>query len=274
MLAGVMLMAGCVVPDNSPATYYADFQARVQEGGGYRIERSAPDAPFSNADLIRNFELIAFYQEFDPAQDGLVEKRTTTTLSRWAAPVRVRLFGQGVRKADRQTTRDLLARLSKASGLPVTLTQGSDYEVFVGILSPLERTVLSAELAGREDGERFAFVGEWANENAYPCIATIYGNDERPGEIAGALVVIKNELEGILRDSCLHEELTQMMGLLNDHPDVRPSLFNDDEEFAFLTEHDEYLLRILYDPRLRPDMTAEDARPVIPGIVQGLRPHE
>ena len=44
------------------------------------------------------------------------------------------------------------------------------------------------------------------------------------------------------------------MGLANDSPDARPSVFNDDEEFAFLTRHDELLLKMLYDPRLRPGM--------------------
>ena len=42
------------------------------------------------------------------------------------------------------------------------------------------------------------------------------------------------------------------MGLPNDSPEARPSLFNDDLEFALLTEHDAILLRMLYDPRLRP----------------------
>ena len=42
------------------------------------------------------------------------------------------------------------------------------------------------------------------------------------------------------------------MGLPNDSPEARPSLFNDDLEFALLTEHDAVLLRMLYDPRLRP----------------------
>ncbi|MEO1000258.1 MAG: DUF2927 domain-containing protein, partial [Pseudomonadota bacterium] len=44
------------------------------------------------------------------------------------------------------------------------------------------------------------------------------------------------------------------------------------QEFALLTEHDEYILRILYDDALRPGMTLEEARPLIPGIVERIRP--
>ncbi|MEM7320471.1 MAG: DUF2927 domain-containing protein, partial [Pseudomonadota bacterium] len=40
------------------------------------------------------------------------------------------------------------------------------------------------------------------------------------------------------------------------------SIFNDDDEFALLTSHDEKLLAMLYDPRLKQGMSADDARPV------------
>ena len=62
--------------------------------------------------------------------------------------------------------------------------------------------------------------------------------------------------------------MAQAMGLPNDSPDARPSLFNDSLEFAFLTDHDEILLRMLYDPRLRPGMTAAEVRPLLPAIAR------
>jgi hypothetical protein len=108
----------------------------------------------------------------------------------------------------------------------------------------------------------------------FPCFVTTYYQDEaRPDVITSAVVFFKCELEGVLRDSCFHEEMTQAMGLRNDLPDVRPSMFNDDEEFAFLTEHDEYLLRIFYDRRLKPGMSADEVRPILPEIVEDLRPN-
>ncbi|WP_372802367.1 DUF2927 domain-containing protein, partial [Paracoccus seriniphilus] len=45
---------------------------------------------------------------------------------------------------------------------------------------------------------------------------------------------------------------------------------NDDEEFALLTRHDELLLQILYDPRLRPGMTAAEATPIVRSIATEL----
>ena len=61
------------------------------------------------------------------------------------------------------------------------------------------------------------------------------------------------------------------MGLPNDSPDARPSLFNDDLEFALLTEHDAILLRMLYDPRLQPGMTSAEVRPLLPDIARDAR---
>jgi len=65
-----------------------------------------------------------------------------------------------------------------------------------------------------------------------------------------------------LRLSCIHEEIAQGLGLSNDSPAARPSIFNDDEEFGLLTTHDEFLLRMLYDPRMRAGMDAAQARAV------------
>ena len=66
-----------------------------------------------------------------------------------------------------------------------------------------------------------------------------------------------------MRQSCVHEELAQGLGLADDSPQARPSIFNDDDEFALLTTHDEELLRLLYSPELVPGMTADQARPII-----------
>ncbi len=77
--------------------------------------------------------------------------------------------------------------------------------------------------------------------------------------------------DALLR-SCVEEELTQAMGLPNDDAGVRPSIFNDEKEFGVLTAHDELLLRILYDSRLKPGMTPETAMPVVRKIIAELRP--
>jgi hypothetical protein len=75
--------------------------------------------------------------------------------------------------------------------------------------------------------------------------------------------VIRAEHPDLMMLSCIHEEITQGLGLANDSPLARPSIFNDDEEFALLTPMDEVMLRMLYSPRLRAGMTEAEARPIV-----------
>ena len=45
-----------------------------------------------------------------------------------------------------------------------------------------------------------------------------------------------------------HQEMSQGLGVSNNSPNARPSIFNNYDEFALLTESDELLLSILYYP--------------------------
>jgi hypothetical protein len=68
----------------------------------------------------------------------------------------------------------------------------------------------------------------------------------------------------------MHEEIAQALGLANDSPRARPSIFNDDEEFALLTGQDELMLRMLYSPELQAGMTEAEARPIIQTLARRL----
>jgi hypothetical protein len=72
--------------------------------------------------------------------------------------------------------------------------------------------------------------------------------------------VIRAEHPDLLRLSCLHEEIDPGPWPAERFPARRPSIFNDDEEFALLTTQDELMLKILYDPALRPGMTLPQPR--------------
>jgi hypothetical protein len=85
-----------------------------------------------------------------------------------------------------------------------------------------------------------------------------------------AVAVIRAEHPDLMRLACIHEEIAQGLGLVNDSPQARPSIFNDNEEFGLLTRHDELLLRLLYDSRLTPGMTVAVAEPLVRTIAAEL----
>ena len=78
------------------------------------------------------------------------------------------------------------------------------------------------------------------------------------GPKIGALA---QQIVAMMQRACIEEELAQGLGLANDSPYARPSIFNDDDEFATLTSMDAVMLQILYNPRLLPGMTLDQARP-------------
>jgi hypothetical protein len=48
-------------------------------------------------------------------------------------------------------------------------------------------------------------------------------------------------------------------------------MFNDKVHMGFFDLYDQYLLNILYDPRIRPGMTVEAVRALLPQILPDVR---
>lgn len=266
-LAALALCA-CVSDDGARYRDYADF---ISSEGGLREDAAPVDAPFTNADLATNFRRIALNREYRREGGRLVQEETPTGISRWGQPIRFQLVGSGVTQEDRAEYAALTARLSRLTGLDVAETAGEP-NLSILILGPDERRSFVRALEAEGAAERMPLVIQWAGDIAYPCIGQVGYVDADSGQITGAMIMIKAELTGLLRRSCIHEELAQTLGLMNDDDNVRPSIFNDDQEFALLTEHDEYLLQILYDPRLKPGMSAETASLLVDEIIKDIRP--
>lgn len=77
-------------------------------------------------------------------------------------------------------------------------------------------------------------------------------------ELAVAIIPVERARSRGLMQSCIAEETTQVLGLLND-ADVPGTLFNDTGDARDLTPLDEMLVRLLYDPGLKPGMRREEA---------------
>jgi hypothetical protein len=74
-----------------------------------------------------------------------------------------------------------------------------------------------------------------------------------------------------LRD-CLHEEIAQALGPLNDLYRLTDSVFNDDNFHTVLTGFDMLILRATYAPELRSGMTREDVAARLPAVLDRLNP--
>ncbi len=237
---------------------FETYQSEMQMRGFLRTDLDPPDVPYSNSRLAENFRRIAFFT-YPNDQEHLAKP-----LTKWQGPIRYAVVGTD---ADVEQVGTLMGRLAALTGLQIEPVGEADANFVVLLLDDRERRLAKQAFA---DAESRAFFDSFVSA-IFDCGAIADWSDEEP-EITKALVYLHGDLDGLYRRLCFHEEISQSLGLFNDDPTVRPSIFNDDDEFALLTRHDEYLLRILYDPRLRSGMTPEEAMPVVARIVEELRP--
>ena len=257
------------------ASFYRRVEARLLSQGRLRRDRGGPDAPFGVDDVVRTFERVALFSEFVQIDGRYVAQQARSKLRRWPGPVRVQVrFGASVpadvRAADTATLRRYLDRLSRLTGHPIALVPaGGNFQLFVASVD--EQRALAPAVRRAEPSISGATAQEITSlgRDTY-CVVYALSSAAAPEDYVAAVALVRAEHPDLMRLACYHEELAQGLGLANDSPTARPSIFNDDEEFALLTAMDEILLRILYDPRLRIGMTAEEARPVVRRIAAEL----
>jgi hypothetical protein len=63
----------------------------------------------------------------------------------------------------------------------------------------------------------------------------------------------------------------QSLGPINDTNSVPWTMFNDKVSMGFFDVFDQYILNILYDPRIRPGMTVEEVKAVLPAALTDVR---
>jgi hypothetical protein len=257
------------------ARYYASVEQRLLSDGLLRTDGGGPDTPFTVRQVVENFERIALYDEYTLSGGRFIAQQTPSRLRRWDQPVRLQAhFGPRVsaeqQAIDRRELSSFAARLGRVTRHPIrAVGSGGNFHVLyinrdtqreVGsLVRSLVPGISPETVAEIERLPRFTF-----------CSVYAFSQAGGGSTYVAAIAIIRDEHPPLLRRSCVHEEIAQGLGLPNDSPAARPSIFNDDEEFALLTDHDEVLLRILYDRRLTPGMLPDEARPIVRQIAEEL----
>lgn len=253
--------------------YYTQVQQSLLAQGLLRTDTGS-NIPFTDRMLAENFMRVALYDEYRRSGGGFVRQETESRLRRWEVPIRVGLrFGASVpldrQATDRARIGSFLARMSQVTGHPMFIDESAP-NFLIHIVSEDEREALGPSIRATIPS---LGPGEIAGITNMPrtTYCLVYALSEgNSGAYTRAFAVIRAEHPDLLRLSCVHEGISQALGLPNDSPRARPSIFNDDEEFALLTDHDELLLRILYSRELRPGMLADEARPIVEALARRL----
>ncbi len=254
------------------ARFYQMLQQDLLTRGLLRVDGGGPDTPYDTDDIIQNFEAIAFFDEHFRKGVG-----TQGALSRWQTPVRLQaVFGPSVAPDQRRTDAAELARyaqrLARLTNHPISqVARGGNFKVIFAGLD--DKAFVRSQVLNHLPGINPQQLDTLVNTpRIYYCIVVAGGPPDAPFAYTNAVALIRAEHPSHTRQACLHEEVAQGLGLRNDSPRARPSIFNDDDEFARLTSHDEELLRVLYDPRLKPGMSTETARPILRQIMAPVSP--
>ena len=216
-----------------------------------------PDAPrASNADIARDFLDLAFRLE---------SGRELPVLTRFEGPISLRVTG----KAPISLGIDLdhlLTRLRREAGIDIHRTRSQDASITIEAVSHAQIRKHLPQAACFVV-PNVSSLKEYASSRRAPRIDwTRLGKREKL-----AIFVPADAPPQELRD-CLHEELAQALGPLNDLYRLPDSVFNDDNVHTVLTGYDMLILRAFYSPQLRSGMTRGEVAARLPRILAALNP--
>ncbi|WP_309666547.1 DUF2927 domain-containing protein [Tabrizicola sp.] len=243
----------------APAQVSKD-QPVLLEGVSFAPARSYPAAgavAHGNASITRDFLDLTFAME---------NGRGLDTLSRFEGNVTIGLAGSVPAGAARDLA-VLIARLQGEAGLNVAAAAPGEVPAITIEFSPksaLQRVAPSAACfvvpnvssLAEYRSRRGTNAVDWGTVQVRTRAAIFVPSDTSPQEV---------------RD-CLHEEVAQALGPLNDLYRLPDSVFNDDNFNTVLTDFDMLMLRIYYAPQLRSGMTRDAVAIVVPGVVAALNP--
>ena len=218
---------------------------------------AAQGAQHSNAAVARDFLDLSF---------ALESGRGLDRLSRFDGGITVGLAGDVPASAPRDLAA-LVARLRAEAGLDIALAPpGQPASITVEFatrsvirqLAPTAACFVVPNVSSLAEyrTRRGSDAVDWATVQTRSRAAIFVPTDTSPQEI---------------RD-CLHEEVAQALGPLNDLYRLPDSVFNDDNFNTVLTAFDMLILRIYYAPQLRSGMTRDQAAAQVPGIIAALNP--
>ena len=255
--------------------YYSRLEERKISLGLLRQDGGGTDTPFDVDDIIEAFEQVAFYNEYDISGDKLLPNSEAVMLAKWKSNINISVrFGNSVNKKQKDNdlleVNELIGVLSQVTNHNIKISQ-QNINMYVVIANQKEIKDLISEIGLLQpefDPQRIPIITQLPRD--IHCMAMTSMNVQANSGISSSLVIIRNELPHIMRKACIHEEIAQSLGLTNDSHLARPSVFNDDDEFATLTKFDEILLQILYDHRLNSGISKREASQLVRQIANEI----
>ncbi len=222
---------------------------------------------FPNEAGIRNVSKsnVDIAQEFLDLSFALESGQELRTLTKFLGPISIAINGT----APNHVIRDLdllVARLKSEAGLDVRRVSGPDANIHIETIPkrqlqsviPTAACFVVPNVSNWSDFRRNRFKSklDWTRLEERKSVTVFMPNDVAPQES---------------RD-CLHEEIAQALGPVNDLYRLPDSVFNDDNFHIRLTPYDMLILRTYYSAELRNGMTRGQVAAILPNLLARLNP--
>ena len=258
LLPFCLLLVGCMpgaIPDQASRAAQPAAMSALPPVKTFATPTPAPPQR-SNADIARDFLELAFRLE---------SGRDLPVFTRFEQPITIRVTGTAPATLMPDLTK-LVYRLNAEAGLNVSITTAPDAKITVQAVTraqirknlPTAACFVVPNIGDISEyrSARRSSKANWGLLRKREKMAVFVPSDASPQEV---------------RD-CLHEELAQAIGPLNDLYRLPDSVFNDDNIHTVLTGFDMLILRAYYAPELFNGMTHRQVAARLPAILARLNP--
>lgn len=217
-----------------------------------RVEKKT----FTDSEIIEGFMKTAFGAEYHLA--GRVDR-----IRKYEAPVRV--FADGNR-ADRkvQLAKVVADIAQRVQHLDIAMAETSNSaNVTVKLVRDRDLFRTISTFYGSERAR------EIKTSLDPQCLSGFRKNDKFEIEHSDVILTVDNGDFTFL--DCAYEELLQSLGPINDTSTVPWTMFNDNVSMGYFDVYDQYIMNVLYDPRIKAGMTVAEVKAVLPDVLADVR---
>lgn len=228
----------------------------LAESPSISARQRAEKKSFTDSQITDGFLKTAFGAEYHLA--GRVDR-----IRKYQMPVRVFIDGTRVDRSKQigKVIRDISMRVQH---LDIALTNERDHANTIITLvrdRDLQKTITS--FYGPEKAKEI-------HDSLDPqCLSGFRKNESYEIQRSDVILTVDNG-DFVFLD-CAYEELLQSLGPINDTDTVPWTMFNDQVSMGYFGVYDQYILNILYDPRIKAGMTVDEVRTLLPSILPDVR---
>ncbi|MBI5323085.1 DUF2927 domain-containing protein [Bradyrhizobium sp.] len=210
---------------------------------------------FTDSEIVEGFMKTAFGAEYHLA--GRVDR-----IRKYEVPVRVFADGRADRRAQiGKIVADIATRVRHLDIAMVDSNEAANVLVKLVRDRDLFRTISTFY-----GGERAREIKSSLDPQ---CLSGFRKNEKFEIEHSDVILTVDNG-DFVFLD-CAYEELLQSLGPINDTASVPWTMFNDNVSMGFFDVYDQYLLNLLYDPRIKAGMTVQEVKAVLPAVLADVR---